>query len=670
MITREVSKMKILIILNLLIMAIFPITSCKDNKKGTDSLETLILETDNQEAPILETKAKLLDDDYGFDISSFFTGSPRENASISLKYYYKALEFYDKGDIDNAISNLESALSNYAFAVYYYHYGVCLMDTQDYENAKKAFVKFNMFSEPEINYHEEYGWKEPYDKLYTFDNNRMIREKYFSHYNLSCIYALSNNIAQSMNTLTEALEWGYPYIDHIFNDPDLRILYGSNDNLEKINAIYRDGFIDRLSGKNIQHQILDDAVAYLFGDDKSVRKLFLTTDDRGVTNHGTYEIKNYQLVIHYDKQDGYRGIEGFSLGDNMVWKNFEKYEKNISTDERIAIKSITPGNYWEEKELGGYNYFFEPAIEFESITTVINKPVPEEIYNLLYATEERYLQKNFVEMLFIHKVNFGIPGGDNYIVLWKEEDRGWYETIISSRICLYSISDKIENRYLLSTGMHDRAEFNISIMENIPGIHIGNIGASVFDCNSDGIDELFSYGFYGMGNYIEIRGYDEKKNEIVNYCDDIGFDFIDKNKGTAPFEFTRYKNMAGFKVYSIYSYYSNIPPANLINNYYAWYFFTWNNETKHYEKVGEYLVNKDGVEFEMKYNIHDYPIEHFEKRIRVELTSNTEGLVDIEEIEPNIDGGRSFKVTIIRGSDKTTYDKMVNFDSEGKIIFR
>jgi hypothetical protein len=118
-------------------------------------------------------------------------------------------------------------------------------------------------------------------------------------------------------------------------------------------------------------------------------------------------------------------------------------------------------------------------------------------------------------------------------------------------------------------------------MENIPGIHIGDIGASVFDCNGNGKDELFSYGFYGRGNWIHIYGYDGEKNDIVDYCDDeIYFEIINNNKGHAPVEFTYHKNRNGFKVYSWF--YSQSGRERGL------YFYAWNSETRKYENLGEY----------------------------------------------------------------------------------
>jgi hypothetical protein len=288
----------------------------------------------------------------------------------------------------------------------------------------------------------------------------------------------------------------------------------------------------------------------------------------------------------------------------------------------------------------------------------------------LYEQEERYLKGWFTEIHFIYKVNLGIPGGDNYIVLWTEVGRRTDGTISSTnkRIYIYSISDKIEHRYFAKPGFPITVETNFDIMENIPGFHIGfDTGASVYDFNGDGIDELFSYGFYGRGNFVEIFGYDAEKNEIVYYCNEVNFSIIDKDRGPAPVEFTYYKGRNGFKVYG--RYHPRIPPVNIINNYYAWHFYSWNDETKKYENMGEYLPD----ETKAKYNIHAYSLEYFENRVKYEwITGEREVLVDLAEIKANIESGRSFNATVRDASSPTKdiSNNIIDFDSDGKIVGR
>jgi hypothetical protein len=284
------------------------------------------------------------------------------------------------------------------------------------------------------------------------------------------------------------------------------------------------------------------------------------------------------------------------------------------------------------------------------------EPVPEEIYDILYKNEKQYLEGWLTKILSIHRANFGIPGGDNYIVLWRYESG----TYISHEVYVYAISDKIEKGYSVNTGIGRKAG-DYDIMKNIPGMHIKDIYASFCDFNGDGKDELFSYGFYGMGFYIEFHGYDEEEDEIINYCDDVKFEIIDED--TAPLVFTQYRNKLGFKVYS--TFYGEFPPVNLIDDYYAWYFFAWNDYTKQYENLGEYRE-----EFvDAKYNVHDYGIDHFKNRINLQAMSNMEVLVDLEEINAKIKGGRSFRAVIMGASSKEYFENIFNFDSDGILVF-
>jgi hypothetical protein len=125
-------------------------------------------------------------------------------------------------------------------------------------------------------------------------------------------------------------------------------------------------------------------------------------------------------------------------------------------------------------------------------------------------------------------------------------------------------------------------------MGNIPGIHIGNGCSSIGDFNGDGLDEVFQYGFGGMGKFIFIIGYDAEADDVEYYCR-IPFDLIDPENGPAPVEFMNYKGMYGFKVYyvelSAAGGPSYVPEPNLDNR--KWFFYTWDGEKREYVEVEE-----------------------------------------------------------------------------------
>jgi hypothetical protein len=208
---------------------------------------------------------------------------------------------------------------------------------------------------------------------------------------------------------------------------------------------------------------------------------------------------------------------------------------------------------------------------------LIDPVTEEEIIKEFIYINDKILKKEKSEIIFIEKANFGLSGGENWIV--RLNDRG---------IIIYAISNKvIEKRfYLNSFNLKDKSDFNI--MHNIPGIHIGSSTSTFDDFNGDGINEIFEYGFYGWGSVIKIWGYDEEKNKFVSFCE-IPFKIIDKVNGPAPVEFMTYKEMYGFKVY-----YSNNEVAGGIGwvsdpdpNNYKWIFYTWDAEQKKYIEIGE-----------------------------------------------------------------------------------
>jgi hypothetical protein len=292
----------------------------------------------------------------------------------------------------------------------------------------------------------------------------------------------------------------------------------------------------------------------------------------------------------------------------------------------------------------------------------------EEIINQLFSQETGSFMKRSPEIIFITNAHLGIPSGDNWVVLWKErsviENRVSYE----NRLIVYSLSDKIENKFDLGYGIiNPSEETNFDIMKDIPGIHITETGLSIFDINKDGIEEIIGYDFTGLGDYIVIYAYDAGENKMVDLCHDIYFEIVDKYNGPAPLEFVHYGETDGFKVYSRYK--QNFPVANLINNSFAWYFCAWDYWEEKYTVIVEYLADETGRELELEFDIYKYPQEHFMERIQYYL-SNMEGLESFREINSRIEDGRSFMTTIHNGPQDILYERIFDFDQDGKMIIK
>jgi tetratricopeptide (TPR) repeat protein len=144
--------------------------------------------------------------------------------------YSQALEFYNKRDFKTAVDNFILASKDFTFRIVYYQLGLCLMETGDYENAKKAFKKSINLCVDEYTH-----------DLFTYDNNGSPREIYYAYYNIACIESLQNNFILSYEYLSRAVFYGYPYIDYMKKDPDLKNLFAYENGLflkgieEKIN---------------------------------------------------------------------------------------------------------------------------------------------------------------------------------------------------------------------------------------------------------------------------------------------------------------------------------------------------------------------------------------------------------------------------------------------------
>jgi hypothetical protein len=219
--------------------------------------------------------------------------------------------------------------------------------------------------------------------------------------------------------------------------------------------------------------------------------------------------------------------------------------------------------------------------------TTVSKP-NENLKTNIYASEEdikEFITKNERqitefkhEIVFIDKIDLGIPGGDNWVVRLSKGR--------SNFLIVYAINNNgIEKRYVFSIfDIEQESKFNI--MQDIPGTHIGDSTSSIGDFNGDGKNEIFTYGFGGNWFAIVIKSYDPEKDDFVNYCE-IPFRLIDRENGPAPVEFITYNGMYGFKVfYSAWEVALSYPsdPSPKSNK---WFFYTWDKEQKKYIEVGE-----------------------------------------------------------------------------------
>jgi len=308
----------------------------------------------------LKTMDELLAERYSSNIFHYSYDEYGIKAYHARDYFFKANEYRDKQDYENALKYYEIALSVYDWSAFYYHYGSLLMDMGDYENAEKAFNKaINKF-----HYYSPYSLIAPYydkwgrNNIYSFDSSGIARELYFTYYNLACMYSINNRLQESEDNVILAIENGYPYLDHIFADPDLENLFNSpnaDQIKDRINQVYSDGMVNNVSGKTYEYMPgPNDLVEYEFINDREMKLHLRTSDDLDHIKYGFYIVKNYHVIIYYNRVTGRRGYgEAFNAGVNTGYSNYAPYDESIEDFEYISLAYIAArgdGQWaWKEK---------------------------------------------------------------------------------------------------------------------------------------------------------------------------------------------------------------------------------------------------------------------------------------------------------------------------------
>jgi hypothetical protein len=200
----------------------------------------------------------------------------------------------------------------------------------------------------------------------------------------------------------------------------------------------------------------------------------------------------------------------------------------------------------------------------------------QRIINVLYENKETDSSSGR-DISFIKKVNMGVPGGDNYVLV-KNGDL----------IVTYVIdNDTIVAKYVGTVIFDPAKESKFDIMKDIPGTRIGNGSGVIGDYNNDGIDEIFVYLFGGYLTGIAIYGCNITQNTVVSYAT-IPFNLVDPENGPAPFEFITYQGIDGFKVYQdIYNHPPTHPSKHSFRDYLSWYFYAWDEGRREFVELAE-----------------------------------------------------------------------------------
>jgi len=221
----------------------------------------------------------------------------------------------------------------------------------------------------------------------------------------------------------------------------------------------------------------------------------------------------------------------------------------------------------EAEESGGY---FETPEELER----------EAMKEFIYENDPYFVETD-AEIEFIERANFGIPGGNNWIV-----------RLNSLNILIYVINEggleenyygTVNGQYFVDQYPEEISEYDI--MRDIPGTHIPDGCVSFGDFNGDGIDELFRFLYVEeLGHNIDFFHYEPQRKGFV-LCR-IRYKVIDQKEAPAPVVFTTYHGMNGFKVYTNTRWSPDPDPAPDPNND-KWIFYSWNKAQRKYVEVGE-----------------------------------------------------------------------------------
>jgi tetratricopeptide (TPR) repeat protein len=259
-----------------------------------------------------------------YDRLLFFLDRGRiyDSYSTGRRYFTQALELYSKNQYEESIDSFLDSLYNCTSGLIYYYIGLCLIDIGNYELAKQSFIRaiFFFFEFTRGEGFESVGLRDyAYDDLYSYDDNGLKREQYFSYYNIACIESLQNNIDSAYEYLCEALFHGYPYIDHIRNDSDLYNLLNESGRLQNIEAVYNAGSYNTVLGTKFDLNTVGYSKYIYFIDNNKLEQSVYHQDGFDETI-AEYVIRNYIIFSDifsdvYDNEKGFIYIKRFEGKD-------------------------------------------------------------------------------------------------------------------------------------------------------------------------------------------------------------------------------------------------------------------------------------------------------------------------------------------------------------------
>jgi hypothetical protein len=271
------------------------------------------------------------------NLQVYFSGrysNPEIERRASRDFIVEAIDLYNQKNFEASIDNLILARKAYphSYGLFFYYLGLCLMDINSLELAKRSFEHaIDFFFNRQMHKNVSFG----IDDLFSYDDNHVKREPYFAYYNIACIESLRNNISSAFNYLCEALYHGYPYIDHIKSDTDLRNLFAVRGRLQETEAIFNAGSRNNLVGKYFDLDV-DGYMQYIYFKDQQTMEVRIEHQDGMYYETETYEIKNYMVFSkafqhgYYDYEISYvrrfEGLDDHGMNYEEIYSSKFRYE--------------------------------------------------------------------------------------------------------------------------------------------------------------------------------------------------------------------------------------------------------------------------------------------------------------------------------------------------------
>ena len=238
-----------------------------------------------------------------------------------------------------------------------YQMGNDYFDRKEYNKAIKQYLNF---------------WNTYTSKISEFekaadiqkDNNGIVKESYFSLYNIACCYSILKQYQDAEYYLKFSVLAGYPYLDHILKDSDLENLFSVKKELKaEIQNLYKRGNSkDILVDKQIHVDNLEGTIYSFFKDSKGNYRFTKQAGSyRDIAKHeiygeGEFEFQNFKIILKYDTyKETYQYYDDNQQTEKIIKHDNEYiYWYAIGSDMSVSdyyIKDDWKGSYKKYKDL-------------------------------------------------------------------------------------------------------------------------------------------------------------------------------------------------------------------------------------------------------------------------------------------------------------------------------